>query len=52
MENVENNSQVSAFLTLKSEELQKKKNELKFDGKPSEVTTLKLIHELDPSDRA
>jgi hypothetical protein len=46
MENVENNSQVSAFLTLKSEELQKKKNELKFDGKPSEVTTLKLIHEL------
>jgi hypothetical protein len=46
MENVENNSQVSAFLTLKSEELQKK-NELKFDGKPSEVTTLKLIHELE-----
>jgi hypothetical protein len=44
MENVENNSQVSAFLTLKSEELQKK-NELKFD--PSEVTTLKLIHELE-----
>jgi hypothetical protein len=38
MENVENNSQVSAFLTLKSEELQKNKNELKFDGKPSEVT--------------
>jgi hypothetical protein len=47
MENVENNSQVSAFLTLKSEELQKNKNELKFDGKPSEVTTLKLIHELE-----
>jgi hypothetical protein len=36
-----------AFLTLKSEELQKNKNELKFDGKPSEVTTLKLIHELE-----
>jgi hypothetical protein len=45
MENVENNSQVSAFLTLKSEELQKNKNELKFDGKPSEVTT--KIHELE-----
>jgi hypothetical protein len=37
---------------LKSEELQKNKNELKFDGKPSEVTTLKLIHELEVHQRA
>jgi hypothetical protein len=46
MENVENNSQVSAFYA-KVRRTAKNKNELKFDGKPSEVTTLKLIHELE-----
>jgi hypothetical protein len=45
MENVENNSQVSAFLTLKSEE---QKNKMNWNlTEPSEVTTLKLIHELE-----
>jgi hypothetical protein len=34
MENAENDSQVSAFIRLKVEELQKNKNELKFVENP------------------
>jgi signal transduction histidine kinase/ActR/RegA family two-component response regulator len=47
MGNAENSSKVNELLRLKAEELQQNKNQLEFDGKPCEVTTLKLIHELE-----
>jgi len=47
MEKAENNSKVAALLRLRAEELQKNKNQSKFEGKLSEVKTLKLIHELE-----
>jgi PAS domain S-box-containing protein len=47
MEKAENNSKVAALLRLRAEELQKNKNQSKFDEKLAEVNTLKLIHELE-----
>jgi PAS domain S-box-containing protein len=47
MENGKNRPKVTGLLRLKSEELQKSKNEIRLYGSPSEVTTLKLIHELE-----
>jgi hypothetical protein len=47
MEKAENNSKVAALLRLRAEELQKNKNQSKFEGKLSEVKTLKFIHELE-----